>query len=89
MAPKAKSSKAKTSKTKSKAKPETKTTKSKIPSLDYRKVRKVMKQHNSKKMDKEAVKKIASELNFPLKDLSHELLLRGKMLASIRTWDKE
>lgn len=60
-----------------------------MPSLDYKKVRKVMKKHNTKKMDNETMHKIAKELDFELPDMKHERFLRGKMLASVRTWDKE
>lgn len=61
----------------------------KVPQLDFHTVRNTMKRHNLKKLDKQTVKKIADELNFPLKDIKHERHLRGKMLASIRTWEKE
>lgn len=60
-----------------------------MPSLDYKKVRKVMKKHNTKKMDNDTMRKIAKELDFELPDTSHERFFRGKMLASIRAWDKE
>lgn len=70
---------------KSKASIEKKNT---VRQLDFHKVRNAMKRNNLKKLDKETVEKIATELNYPLKDLRHERHLRGKMLASISTWEK-
>lgn len=63
--------------------------KANMPTLDYRKVRKIMKKHKTKKLDNETMEMVADELKFSLKDTSHERFLRGKMLASVRQWDKE
>lgn len=60
-----------------------------VRQVDFHKVRDTMKRHNLKKLDKETVAKIAEELNYPLKDIKHERHLRGKMLASISTWEKD
>ena len=80
----------KTSRPRSSSQSRAKKTKSKdMPSLDYKKVRKVMKKHNTKKMDKETMYKIAKDMDFELPDTNHERFFRGKMLASIRQWDKE
>lgn len=74
MAPKAKSSNEKMSN---------------VAQLDFHKVRNTMKRLNLKKMDRKTVEKIADELKYPLKDIKHQRHLSGKMLASIKTWDKE
>ena len=69
--------------------PKAKASNEKVGQLDFHTVRNVMKRHNLKKLDKANVEKIASELNYPLDDLKHARHLRGKMLASIKTWEKE
>lgn len=56
--------------------------------VDVHKVRKAMKRQNVKKLDKETVQMIAKELNYPLSDIQHERHLRGKMLATVRHWDR-
>lgn len=58
------------------------------PAIDIHEVRGVMKRHNLKKLDKEAVKKIASELKFPLATYRNEQHLRGKMLSVVKNWDR-
>lgn len=56
--------------------------------LELRKVRDTMKRLNLKKLNKDAVQKIADELGFELSSKQRAGHLRGKMLASIAQWDK-
>lgn len=57
--------------------------------LDIRKVREVMKKLNAKKMDNDTLERIAAELKFAVaNDKARTSHLRGKMLASLRAWDK-
>lgn len=56
--------------------------------VDIHEVREVMKRHNLKKLDKDTVKKVASELKFPLTTYRQEQHLRGKMLSIVKNWNK-